>query len=551
MKRLICLIFTVVAIVCFSGGAMAADYVYSASVNGELSLHISPDDESFVVTVVPACSKLKLIDTEQTWGLVEFDNKSGWINLSFTRASYSKAAEATGNDATSSIKVNSKDGKAILYNVPSDDAALGSEEKYTIPNDTILKVTRETASGWGLVSMNGKYAWIQMRDTTPHQVETDADKYGIYYVYVLSDEGKGLELWETAGGKNLCAVIPDCIKLTVREEKGNFAYVSYDGINGWVDLRYTTQSLANAQSNAGTAVNVEYTVTPADGTESVDLLSVPSSNPNDGGSVVATIEQGVAVFGLRSTLGGWTLVNYEGVLGWIPPETLTVSEKLQADITEVLASPHTGYVATVEKKGVKIFARPDEETAVATIPEFTQVRVIAEKDGYQYICCDYASGWTHQGAVALSQEDAFAAFSDKKTLHYMTEKETAFMSLPTENELCQSVLLCMLSENTYFQTTHIVTTGKQKWAYAEIDGKGGWVKLADAQKVLSPILMIILAVAAVAVIGAVICAIVYIIKKKKNQRKRAEGDNNDENGEGLSDEGSGSGEKAADVSCER
>ena len=551
MKRLICLIFTAVAIMCFSGGVMAADYVYCASVNGEMSLHISPDDESFVVTVVPACSKLKLIDTEQTWGLVEFDNKSGWINLSFTRTSYAKAAEATGNDAVSSVKVNSKSGKTVLYNVPTDAIALGSEEKYTIPNGTILKVTRETQSGWGLVSMNGKYAWIQMKNTVPHEVEADADRYGIYYVYVLSDGGKGLELWETAGGKNLCAVIPDCIKLTVREEKGNFAYVSYDGINGWIDLRYTAESLANAQSNAGTAVNVEYTVDPSDGAESVDLLSVPSSNPNDGGSVVATIEKGVAVFGLRSTLGGWTLVNYEGVLGWIPPETLSVSETLHKDITQVLDSPYTGYISSTEKKGLKIYARPDEEAAVATIPEFTQIQVIAEKDGYEYICCDYAAGWTKKGAIALSQEDAFADFTSEKKGHYMTECETLFMSLPTENELCQSTVLSVLSENTYFHSSHLVTTGKQKWAYAEIDGKCGWVKLSDAQKVLSPFVMLILAVAIVLVIGAVIYAVIYIIKKKKSQHNKSEGDSSNENGEELSDEGSGSGERAADVSCER
>ena len=148
----------------FCGAALAAEYVYSASVEGEISLYISPDDESHVITKIPACSRLKLLETERTWGLVEFNNKAGWINLSFTRANYSKAAEATGNDFTKSVQVKAKDTKAVLYNVPSDDIRLGSSEKYSIPNNTVLKITRQTDSGWGLVSMHGKYAWIKMSE---------------------------------------------------------------------------------------------------------------------------------------------------------------------------------------------------------------------------------------------------------------------------------------------------------------------------------------------------------------------------------------------------
>lgn len=551
MKKLIYVISMVVLMLLFSGAALAQEYIYSASVEGELSLYISPDEESHVITKIPACSKLKLLDTERTWGLVEFKNKAGWINLSFTRSNYSKAAEATGNDSAKSVQVKADEGKAVLYNVPSEDIRSGSSEKYNIPNDTVLKITRETASGWGLVSMHGKYAWIRMDKTTPYRTETDSAQYGIYYVYVLSDEGKGLELWETEKAKSLCAVIPDCIKLTVRETKGNYAHVSYDGINGWINLSYTTESLANAQSNAGVAVNAEYTVTPKEEADSVDMLSVPSDKPNDGGNVVASLKKGEAVFVLRSTLGGWSLVNHDGNLGWIPPESLTLAEIVQEeDITDIYEAPEEGFVATLEGKGISLYSTAAGSTEVATVPEATKIKIIAEKSGYKYAYCDYAAGWAKDIPMAETYQESLEKYPSGKKEFYVTTRETDFMSLPTGNELCGSTLLAVLPEGQYFEAIKTVTTAKNKWILTEIDGSSGWIRMTHADKAEMSIVIVLLIILAAALILALAALIVHIIRRRKKSLKNTKKEV-DENEKSVHAEGSGTGEKSSNVSCER
>ena len=516
MKKIACIIIMLISLFCFSGAALAAEYVYSASVNGELSLYISPDEESYEITKVPACSKLKLLDTRRTWGLVEFENKAGWINLSFTREDYSKAAEATGRDSLKNVKVSTKEEVAVLYNSPSENVALGSSEKYQIPNGTVIKITRETPSGWGLVSMNGKYAWIQMDKTAPHNTETDADQYGIYYVYVLSDGGKGLELWGNERGRNLCAVIPDCIKLTVRETKGDYGYVSYDGINGWIDLRYTTESLSNAQLNAGREVNVECTVTAEGESGYVNMLNIPSDNPSDGGVVVSSLANGEAVFVLRATLNGWSLVYHNGNLGWLPPQTTTVAEiSIEENIINIYEAPVKGFVATVKGKGLKLFPDASQEDAVATVPEAVQIKIIAERDGYKYVYSDYAAGWVKDAPMVDTYEEALEKYLDEKRIYYVTDRETNLMSLPTANELCGSIILSVIPEGKYVEAIRTVTTSDSKWLLVKVDGEKGWIKMSHADKAKIPViitLLIILVIAVILVIGVVI---VRKVRRKK------------------------------------
>ena len=523
MKKISSAIFMILLMMGVAFSADAADYVYSASVDGMIELRLSPYEESYKITDIPACSKMKLIKTQRTWGLVEFKNKCGWINLSFTRDTYDEAAEATGNDSAKNVKVNSSSDRAVLYNVPSLSEVLGSEQKYLVPNDMVLQIKRETASGWGLVSMNGKYAWIQTKETKRYETEAEkeTEKYGIYYVYVLSDGGRGLELKDAPDGKNLYAVIPDCIKLTVRETKGNYAYVSYDGINGWIDLRYTTQSLSNAQSNAGTLVNIEYEVTPLDGMESQDILSVPSQNEGDGGFVVGSVKKGSAVFVQRSTLSGWCLVNYGGKLGWLPPGSAVPAQTQQTDIIAPFGEARDGYVNTMESKGMKLYTLPGEEDTVATIPEGVRVKTIAQKDGYEYVCCDYAAGWAKPMQTAATQEEVFASNQLKRKEYYLIDDETMLMSLPTYSAECKSEELLLCTVGTYFEVSKIVSTGKRKWGFTQIDGKKGFINLACAKETTSPFVIGISAVLTIAALAFAAIALKKILKKRKAAAQKA------------------------------
>lgn len=539
MKKTVFLMLVIMAFFGFSS-AMAADEIYSATTSGVLSLHISPDEESYTVATVPACSKMELIEEDKTWGLVKINNKCGWVNLSFTRNSYDDAAEATGTDAKSSIKINGKDGKATIYNIPSTERSFGSLEQYRIPNGTVLKITRETSSGWGLVSMNGIYSWVKMEDTIPFIESLDTDKYGIFYVYVLSDGGRGLSLWSDRWRSRRYAVIPDCVRLTVQETDGDYALVAYNGINGWIELRQTAESLLNAQSAAGKEVNREYLAMPLFGEEKTQVLTVPSENSYDGGRVVATIDEESEVFVLRSTMNGWGLIYYDGALGWVPSEALSPLEEEHSQIISMLERPIKGYVSTQKRRGMTIFASPDGKKKITTIPEFVQISVIAQKDGYEFISCDYACGWAKMGEYLQSAENIIP---DEEQERLIVKAKSPMMSLPTMQELCNSEQMGTVERGTIFDCILTVTTEKERWAFAEIDGQTGWINMEYTQKVMP----LYLAIAILLGIIGLICCIVYAVRLLK---KKKEGEHQDETQQRLCYAGSGAQEKSPDVSGE-
>lgn len=546
MKKLIAFIFTAAAILCFAHSALAADTLYAANAEGELSLHISPNEKSYEIAVVPACSKLTLLEQDKTWGLVEFNKKSGWINLSFTRTSYKKAALETGSDSEKKVKVRAKEGVAYLYDIPSEDVILGSDVKDVITNDMVLEIKRETPSGWGLVSKNDdkNYAWIKLRDTVPFE-EFDGAEYGeVEYVYILSKGGKGVELWETLGRKSYHTIIPDCTRLTVRKKEKGYAYVAYNGLNGWIDYSCTTQSLSNAQNKAGKAVNLEFVVV-ADAGE-IELLSLPSDNPDDKAQHLAEIEDQTTVFVQRSTESGWCLINHNGVLGWVSSKYLQKAPESENTITQLLDKEREGYVCSEESEGLQLYATADDEYDTSVMPECVKVRVIAEKGDYEYVVNDYAAGWAKKGSLTDTYANALSLYSLGDELVYEAKKDFEMMSFPTDSEKCQSMILTNVKKGTDFNVVKIVETGKNDWGLTEINGVLGWVNLDNAERTEITASDIILVVSIVA--GTLGAAFVVIFILKRKGKKMDFNEKKGEEDEDISD-GNSIGEKeSADVS---
>ena len=549
MKKLIVFIFTVAAILCFGNSALAADTLYAANAEGELSLHISPNEKSHEIAIVPACSKLTLLDQDKTWGLVEFNKKSGWINMSFTRTSYKKAALATGSDSEKKVKVSTKDGVAYLYDVPSEDVLLGSDVKDVITNDIVLEIKRETPSGWGLVSKNDdkNYAWIKLEDTVPFE-EFDGAEYGeVEYVYILSKGGKGVELWENIDRKSYHTIIPDCTRLTVRKKEKGYAYVAYNGLNGWIDYSCTTQSLSNAQNKAGKAVNLEFVVVTDE--DEIQLLSIPSDNPDDNALQLEEIENGTTVFVQRRTESGWCLINHNGVLGWISSEYLMEAPESENAIIQLLDKTREGYVCSEELEGLQLYATADDEYDTSVIPECVKVRVIAEKGDYEYVVNDYAAGWAKKGSLTDTYANALSLHSLGDDLCYEATKDFDVMSFPTDSEKCQSMILTNVKKGTNFNVIKIVETGKSDWGLTEINGVLGWVNLDNAERTEITAVDIILVVAIVA--GTLLAAFAVIFILRRKNKKTGNEDFNEKKGEENEDisDGNSIGEKeSADVS---
>ena len=249
------------------------------------------------------------------------------------------------------------------------------------------------------------------------------------------------------------------------------------------------------------------------------MLNIPSDNPGDGCVVVSSLANGEAVFVLRATLNGWSLVYHNGNLGWLPPQTTTVAEiSIEEEIINIYEAPVKGFIATVKGKGLKLFSDASQEDAVATVPEAVQIKIIAERDGYKYVYSDYAAGWVKDAPMADTYEEALEKYLDEKRIYYVTDRETNLMSLPTGNELCGSIILSVIPEGKYVEAIRTVTTSDSKWLLVKVDGEKGWIKMSHADKAKIPViitLLIILVIAVVLVIGAVIVR----KSRRKNRRK--------------------------------
>ena len=519
MKKFLSLICIMIAILmCSAVSASAEKAVYAASATGEVSIHISPDRESYVLEVVPSCKKMVLIRQEDTWGLVRINNKAGWVNMSFTRDKYKLAAEATGYDSVKNVSVKSESDTTILYSLPSTDERTRSEEKYTVPTGTVVKIVRETASGWALVRVSSDYAWVRIENTVPYKTETEEQisNIGIYYVYTRSAKNEGTKLYAKNNEASVLRTIPDCAKLTVREVKGSYIYTSYDGVNGWVKKTDTTSSLADAQSNAGTVVEEEFIMSAE-----TNIYNVPSDEPAEGTVAIGKIGSNERIFVQRITFDGWMLINYDGVIGWISPESAQVVPDENVSTVEVLEEFLKGYMCGEKNTGVKLYGSPKNKDYTVTVPECIEVEIIAEEDGYYYVRSDYAAGWVDKKYISEDFEAAVSANLLEKNQFYVLEKDSSLMSLPTSSELCYSEVLLEVANGEKFTVSRIVTTGKSKWGYTEIDGKSGWIKLSMAKKTVSTTYMVVfiaIIVLAVLVAGWLIYLLIKVILKRRKNK---------------------------------
>jgi len=512
MKKLISFIF-IFCILCFAQSANAEEKLYAASSEGYLTLRLLPGESSPEIIQIPACAKLTLLETKNTWGKVVFENKCGWINLSFTAESYKEAANSTGISHSMDSVVKNIRKRVVLYSLPSVEPALGSEEKFVVPGGTVLNITRRTDNGWSLVDMNGTLAWVQTEFTEPYNAPENetAENFGISYVYALSPGGTGINLTERAGSGKVLAVIPDCVKLTVREKENNYAYVSYNGFNGWINMKHTAETFEMATNNAGKAVKEEYVVSSEN--NEISLMSLPSEFTYDGSFPEANVKNGETVFVLRQTDNGWSYISHGSKKGWAAPLTLVPAEKTQGEALQ-LCTPYDVYVASKDLKGIRLFDEPDEKAkGFVTVAECVRMSVITEKDGFGYAINDFAAGWANLSETALDYESALKLDEAKNLPYsfYIVKKETELYSLPSYSELCKSVPLSKVSPGDELTVLKEVQTGKRKWGLTEINGQTGWVNLGHCKKVSFPVKKTIFLIFCII---AVIIVIIWILRKK-------------------------------------
>ncbi len=529
MKKFILLISIVLTLIFPSVTVSAEKTLYVSTVASNLDMHISPSDESLKIIEIPGCAELKLIRTEGTWGLVVFSNKCGWVNLSFTRDSYEEAIESSGYESVQNVEVASVTGKTDLYTLPSKQGKTGSISNYSVPNGVVLKILRETFDGWGLVKFGDEYVWVELKNTQPYitTAEQAVSEHSIYHVYTLSEEGEGTTLFSESSGNSSILKIADCVKLTVRKTENNRVLVSYDGVNGWVNIENTTKSFSHAQANAGDVVNKEFEIVGQSSGGNIDIFSLPSDKAADGGTVLGNVKPGTRIFVQRRTEGGWSLVNHNGTVGWIPPGS-TQETSDGGSIIKALDTVKEGYVNTGKNKGLPITAFHNISGTVINIPECTKVKVLAEYGDYQYVYCDYGAGWAKKGFLSDSYETALNNGITDKRWKYIVKQNTFLMTVPSESAVCGSEKIISVDKGTELEVLRIVTSGKVKWGLVEIDGKRGWINLGHTNRVYSPLEIALFVVGILAAGAVAFFAGRKIWRKIKLRKKDAEEEQNEE-----------------------
>ena len=197
-------------------------------ISGGLNVRDIPSADGNVVTTLPDGATVNVTKaTDNGWGYITYNGKSGYINLSYvTRiGDLPKAPYPVGMYETTGY-----------VNMRATGSVSGTLVD-ALPIDTIVFVTYVTETGWGLTSYNGNEGYFNL--------------YYAKYIGELpasADCTTGVYTNKTDINMRSCssytsdsvAVIPANTKFTVTKVSSGWGYTEYNGCNGWVNLGYVT-----------------------------------------------------------------------------------------------------------------------------------------------------------------------------------------------------------------------------------------------------------------------------------------------------------------------
>ena len=136
---------------------------------------------------------------------------------------------------------------------------------------------------------------------------------------VVTQSGKGVYMRsEPRSDASVVSGIPDNQTVTIQKTVDNWAYVSFDGCEGWCSMTYLVTEEAHGQ------VMQEYLNVPAIVvTESTDLRL--RATPSLEGETIESMPKGSQVTVMRLE-GDWAYVDYQGMSGWCAAQYLEIQE---------------------------------------------------------------------------------------------------------------------------------------------------------------------------------------------------------------------------------
>ena len=260
---------------------------------------------------------------------------------------------------------------------------IGSSRLGIIPEDQQLMIY-ETDGGWGYTSYIGRYGWVALRYTKiqgSYRSVTPDYWFGTAADCKVDGTGnEGLEL-RTAPTveSSTFGPVPEGAAIQVQAIKGKWAYASYKGNSGWLNITYLK--------------NLTFTAEVFN-TENEGLALKTSADINS--SRITLIPEGT-LLKIDRISGDWGHTAFNGQSGWVALRYTKV------DSSYIARSPEDGFidaasytVVNTDKEGLEFRTAPTVNSPTyGPLPDGSQAEVIAVNGSWAYSYYNGQYGWLY------------------------------------------------------------------------------------------------------------------------------------------------------------
>ena len=212
-------------------------YTVTGTAREGLELRVDPTIACSTFGPIPEGASIVVTAIVNDWGYTNYNGHYGWANLAYLKK---WVAPVTPTTDSYYVMVYDTEREGLALKSAPD---INSSRYQMIPEDVILYIDSVSSNGWGHTTFNGFSGWVALRYTRimgsyPTAAPTGGWITPRYYT-VYNTEGEGLELrsMPTVESSSF-GPVPEGTSLNVQAIKGDWAYTSYNGNNGWCNLAH-------------------------------------------------------------------------------------------------------------------------------------------------------------------------------------------------------------------------------------------------------------------------------------------------------------------------
>jgi len=199
-----------------------------------LNMRKSPDNSSDIITRIPKGTKVNVSEISNGWAYVIWNGYEGYCSMTYLEPeNTSDNNSSETNTAVSSEYVVNTQIDPLNMRKESDDS---SDIITRIPKGTKVEV-KEIKDNWAYVSWNGYEGYCSMTYLKSVDTDTSSEEY------VVNTQIDPLNMRkEPDSSAGIITRIPKGTKVEVKEIKDNWAYVIWNGFEGYCSMTYLSKN---------------------------------------------------------------------------------------------------------------------------------------------------------------------------------------------------------------------------------------------------------------------------------------------------------------------